>query len=154
MLRPLHTITVETLDYQPEIQNDIFNTSPLKLPVGTVVQDRITEMEYVVGEGMVSNAQVDSAIDSVLDNMSQTVQNRGIIPKGASDSQKTLEESAYVTQPLLSEEGVFEAELNRDNDHGPTSFPWRWIVLIMSLFFILLLVVVRIDFYPRKANQK
>jgi hypothetical protein len=147
-------ITVKTLQFQPEIENDIFDTSPLRLPVGTVVQDRITEMEYVVGEGMVSNIQVESAIDSVLDNMRETVGERCIISNSVSDSKEILKTSDNVSQSLLSNEGVFTTELAQDNASGSFSFPRRWIVLIVSSIFILLLVTVRVCCYQRKENRK
>ena|GEM_PF-3639409 len=60
-------VTFEEIELNPQVDEAVvFNTSPDSLPVGTRLQDHTTGLEYVIGEGPVSDESIRNIIDRTL----------------------------------------------------------------------------------------
>ncbi|UCG47019.1 MAG: hypothetical protein JSU94_16155, partial [Phycisphaerales bacterium] len=60
-------VTFEKIELNPQVDEAVvFNTSPDSLPVGTRLQDHTTGLEYVIGEGPVSDESIRNIIDHTL----------------------------------------------------------------------------------------
>ena len=108
------TYNTKQIELYPEIDEaEIFNTSPENLPAGTLFSDMIAGMQYVIGEGPVSDERITSIIKKTLDEVPMVADANA----GNEMSTKITESNSSSTKQIFTDTGVRALETGNQEEH-------------------------------------
>ena len=122
-----HTLTSIELD--PDVTDDTFSTLAKHLPVGTLVRDAISGMEYTIGEGALSTERIGRIVDQTVDTLKLSPGAQPALGGGPTGPTEAA-------VPLLHKQGVRLATLANE-DRADTRPPGRrWIPILAGLALV------------------
>ena len=107
------TFTTKSVEIDPIFKEDEFSTLPCVLPVGTLLQDHITGLEYVIGEGPVSDERIQAIIAKALEDFTDidTTINSDKPDEPIATSEIAKPSNEAVPIPLLTKTGFSGLEI-------------------------------------------
>ena len=138
--------TITTVELQPSIDEEtVLSTLPNTLPVGALLRDSISGLEYVIGEGPISDERIKKIIEEALFKMPMEDEFLNSEDTYSPPNQKRLDEGTEPNEasgnPLFSDTGVLTSETTtrpHPSDENKTS------VLVWALIVICTTVIVGI----------
>ncbi|HUT29577.1 MAG TPA: hypothetical protein VMX13_07290 [Sedimentisphaerales bacterium] len=135
-----HTFTIRTLQLNPEINDKIFSTSPDSLPPGTLFRDAVSGLEYVIGEGPISDERVKKLVTKALEDAFSEIKHGS--DTGSAENQQNprvdLQLDDVPNQPLFSDTGALPPATANNTHHTKTlALVWRVTAIALCLFLIL-----------------
>ena len=137
---------IEEIVLEPDIDEQVvFDTRPDNLPRGAVVQDMISGLEYVVGEGPVSSETIDNILERAIDDTgikvgqasNTTADNNDT--EGAMLPDKVAQSTGNANKELFSNKGI-----NAEPGDMPASGIHRtWLVIAGVVLVGLLLLITK-----------
>jgi len=132
------TTTVRDVVVNPHIEDDsIFSTSPDSLPPGTIIEDKVLGMTYVIGEGPVSQERIDRYTSDVLADLELP------LPEGPAAAQDSLGETV-----LFADEGI----RYRQEEGGRGSARGWWVAALLVAAAGLAVIAVLAVAAPKKRR--
>lgn len=145
-----HTYTVEQVESNPDVDEErAFKTAPDALPFGARLHDEISGLEYVIGEGPISDERIQYIVNQTMASIDSVTPNA--VPNSEADHLGLNSQP----RPLFSPNGIHAPQSDISTEHtvGASRILFFVACGIVLFFLLIWLVRSRISVASPRANH-